>query len=380
MDFKRTRQFMVLKNLAKAALRSPRWPDPIDDSATMPYVPPVVVEWPAHVPKPLVGLVKDVDVYPYWTKYRRFLEANRIPYRLYDIHRSDWLEQARDLDLVVWRPMGFPYELEECRRKFYVLERMLCKHTYPSFEEALVYEDKALQYAFLQLHGLPAVQTFVSHSQEEALRHMAGRPYPAVWKIAAGSGSWGVELAADSKEGARWARQAFSFSGRRTYWPFVRQKDYVYVQKLEPNTGSDLRVIVVGDRVFGYSRHVPSGDYRASGMGLVRWGPPTPEAVRIARRVAVVLDSPCLAVDFLSHPDDGRLSIVEFSTFVQVDMPEQLMIDGRSGWLEGEDLTFVQGRVWLQEMALEELFRRWWIAPTKAQPDPDSAAVSGRSV
>ncbi len=371
MDFKRTRQFLLLRTLLKSMLRHPGWSGPIDDSATMPQVPPILMDWPDGVAKPRVGLVKDTDIHPYWTKFRRFLEANRIHYRLYDIHRSDWLDRASEFDLVIWRPMSFPYELEECRRKLYVLERLLCKQTYPSFEEAMLYEDKALQYHFLKINGLPAIDTFVSHSREEALRHMAGRSYPAVWKIATGSGSWGVELARDAKAGVSWTKNVFSFAGRRTYWAFLRQKDYVYVQDLEPNAGSDLRVIVVGDKVFGYYRDVPDGEYRASGMGLVRWEAPTPESVRIARKVADALGAPCLAVDFLIDRIDGRHSIIELSSFTQIDLPEALKIDGRPGWLEGEDLHFVEGRVWLQELALEQFLRTRWLAPRSDQSEPD---------
>ncbi|NLE21876.1 MAG: hypothetical protein GX624_03705 [Actinobacteria bacterium] len=371
MDIRRTRHYMLLRTMLKSVLRRPGWGGPIDDSAMMPHVPPVLMDWPEGVPKPRVGLVKDTDIYPYWTKFRRFLEANRIHYRLYDIHRSDWLARAAEFDLVIWRPMSFPYEMEECRRKLYVLERKLCKQTYPSFDEAMLYEDKALQYYLLKLHGLPVIDTFVSHSREEALRYMAGRSYPAVWKIATGSGSWGVELVRDAKAGVSWTKDVFSFAGRRTYWPFLRQKDYIYVQDLEPNAGFDLRVIVVGDKVASFYRDVPDGEYRASGMGLVRWGAPDRECVSIARQVAAALEIPCLAVDFLVGRTDGRPSIIELSSFTQVDLPELLRIDGRLGWLEGEDLHFVEGRAWLQELALEQFLLTRWLASRSDQSESD---------
>jgi glutathione synthase/RimK-type ligase-like ATP-grasp enzyme len=328
--------------------------------------PPVVLDWPAGVPKPRVGLVRDGDVFPYWTKYRAFLEANQIPYRLYDIHLSTWLDEARDLDLVVWRPMSFPYELEECRRKFHILETHLGKLCYPSFEEALLYEDKILQHHLLTLHGLPVAETFVSHSAAETRRHLTTRAYPAVWKLATGSGSWGVELAADAATALRWGRDVFSYSGRSTYWPYLGQKNYVYVQRLEPNQGFDVRIVVVGDKVLGYYRDVPAGEYRASGMGLVRKEELPAPAVLVARRAATALGMPCLAVDCLMDPSGTRAVILEVSSFIQMETPEQMVVDGEPGWLQGDDLRFVPGRVWVQELALERVLRTRWLAPRTA--------------
>jgi glutathione synthase/RimK-type ligase-like ATP-grasp enzyme len=359
----RTRRYMLLKNLAKRVTRRPSWPDPADDSLTMPSAPPVLLDWPAGVPKPRVGLVKDGDVFPYWTKYRNFLEANEIPYRLYDIHRSTWLEEAAELDFVVWRPMSFPYELEECRRKFHVLERHLGKLCHPSFDEALLYEDKILQHYLLTLHGLPVAETFVSHSAAEARRHLATRAYPAVWKLTTGSGSWGVELAPDAATALDWGRDVFSFSGRSTYWPFLGQKNYVYVQRLEPNQGFDVRVIVVGDKVFGYYRDVPQGEYRASGMGLVRKEALPRPAVLVARRAAEALGMPCLAVDCIIDPSGARAIVIEVSSFIQMETPEQMVVDGEPGWLEGDDLRFVPGQVWVQEETLACALRARWLAP-----------------
>ena len=275
MRLTRTRPYALLKNATKRALPGRfAWPGPLDDSSTMEYAPPVLMEWPAAVRKPVVGLVQDVDVFPYWTKFRRFLQANDIAFSLYDIHRSTWLEEAERFDAIVWRPLSFPYELEECRRKIYVLERHLGKVCYPSFDEALLYEDKVLQNYILRLHDLPVIDTFISNSEAETRSHMAGRLYPAVWKLSTGSGSLGVELVPRASVGVRWARNVFSFSGRRTYWPYVSQKDYVFVQALEPNLGFDVRVIVIGDKVFGYYRDVPKGEFRASGMGTTRKSSP----------------------------------------------------------------------------------------------------------
>jgi glutathione synthase/RimK-type ligase-like ATP-grasp enzyme len=364
MRLTRTRRYALLKNFAKrVAPGAYGWHGPWDDSKVVAGVDPVLMDWPAEVRKPMVGLVRDTDDFPYWTKYRHFLEANAIPYELYDVHRSDWLTRAAAYDVVVWRPMSFPSELEECRRKVFALERTHGTVCSPSLPMVTLYEDKLLQYDLLRAHGLPVIETFVSNSREEALAHAAACGYPAVWKLACGSGSMGVELVRDARAAARLVREVFSFAGRRTYWPYLAQKDYVYLQKFEPNRGWDVRAIIMGDVASGFYRDVPPGEFRASGMDTVRRGAPPEEALRIARRVAQLLDLPFVAVDMLADPGDDRLSIIEISSFMMVKSPEMLQIDGVPGIYVYEDdrFRFAPMKVWLQELALREVLRRDWI-------------------
>ena len=365
MRLSRTRNYLLLKNAVKRMMPGRfAWPGPIDDSTTLARfaVPPLEMSWPAAVAKPRVGLVPDVDVYPYWTKYRRFLQVNAIPFDLYDIHRSDWLTRASEFDIVLWRPMSFPYELEECRRKFWLLERM-GKICYPTLAEALIYEDKCLQYELLTSLGLPAVRTFISHSEDEALSWAASAAYPAVWKIACGSGSMGVELVRDRKSAERRIRRVFSHAGRRTYWAYTGQKNYVYVQPLQPNAGYDLRIIVTGEHVLGYYRTAPSGDFRASGMNQWHYAPLPLEAMRLARRVRDELRLTAVAVDMLADPSEEQFSIIEVSVFTQLYMPSQLDIDGAAGTyvFDGDDCHFVSRAVITQDLVLEELLTTRWL-------------------
>jgi hypothetical protein len=76
----RTRRYVLLKNAVKSVLPCPesKWAVPVDDRANTPRGEGVRLDWPDGVPKPHIGLVRDTDAFPYWTRYLRFLETNDI--------------------------------------------------------------------------------------------------------------------------------------------------------------------------------------------------------------------------------------------------------------------------------------------------------------
>ena len=133
----------------------------------------------------------------------------------------------------------------------------------------------------------------------------------------------------------------------------------MYFQEYVPNDGYDIRIIVIGDNVFGYYRKAPPGDFRASGMGVVEKRKLPLEAMKISRKVNAVLKSPMLVVDLL-RGNDGQYYIIEISPICRIDTPEQLLVDGRPGVYVFDDENtyhFKEGRYWVQELALKEFFR-----------------------
>lgn len=342
--------------------RGPKRKVIVDDSSQLHKAPAVHFDWPPGVKKPHVGLVVDPGTTPYWTKFRRFLEFNSIPYVMYNIHESTWLEVADGIDAVVWRVGSAPVELEVARRKIFMLEKVLGKVCFPSFDAVVLYEDKILQYEMLRQKGFPVIDTFISHDFDEVLAAVGQLQYPVVSKVVPGSASLGVSMIRSPRNALKLARQSFALAGRATYWPYLRQKDYVFLQKFEPNDGYDLRVLVIGDNIFGYYRAVPKYDFRASGMDEVEKRDLPTDAMDLAREVAKSIDVEMLAVDFLRRRN-GELRIIEISSFIRVDTPEQLHVNGIPGMYVYKDgrYVFKPGRVWPQELALAEFFRRRWI-------------------
>ncbi|MBN1458238.1 MAG: hypothetical protein JXA57_01795 [Armatimonadetes bacterium] len=331
-----------------------------DDSNELEQVPPLVVEWPADVRRPQIGLVQDVDTPPYWTKFRRFLQANDFPLRLIDIHSRSWLDALDGLDMIVWRPPWTPSGLEEARRKIFYLNEFVGIKTYPTLRSISIYEDKIVQSWVFAALGLDVPATMTSFSRQDALEGLEELGEEAVWKIATGSASFGVELLG-ARQARAAARRVFSARGRRTYWPYLNQKDYVYAQAFERDLRTDMRIIVIGPLLFGWYRDVPPGDFRASGMNRERMEALPSDALEEAWRISQEIDVGAVAVDFLIDRNHRQRKVSELSSFTGVHSQVQLQVDGRGGVYirrSSGRFDFREGRYWVQELALAEALGR----------------------
>lgn len=327
---------------------------------------PVIMHWPADIAKPRIGLVKDcgkmlyTPYYAYWPRYERFLKNNHLPYNLYDIRRSDWIEEAARFDVIIWRPESDPASQYEAENKIYLLEKT-GKRCLPSYHDLWAYEDKVRQYYLYRQLDIPAIPTFVSHDRDEAFTYAANARYPIVSKLATGSGSMGVELLRSRCAAERFIRRVFA-PGNPTYWTYLRQKDYVYFQEYLEDAAYDLRVIVIGDRLFGYYRMRPEDDFRASGGGRYVKKDIPEKALRIALETARKLNAPMMAVDMLHSEKRDRFFVNETSICFQIDTPEQLKVGDAPGYYELTSdgaFAFRPGRYWVQDFALEQFFRSY---------------------
>lgn len=349
-----------LRSISSWLLRNVERHPILDDRHLVNVTTPILLDWPADKLKPRVGLVPDVHGPPYWTRFERFLKTNDLPYQIFDIHRSEWLAEADQFDVILWRVISFPAELEEARRKIYLLEKERGKRCFPDYDTLLLYEDKALQYEKLRLHGLPIIETFITHSHDEAMSVVERLRYPLVSKIITGSGSIGVELVKTPNRARKIIRAAFSYRGRWSGWSYTRQKDYVFFQTYQKNEGYDLRILVSGKHINGYYRDVPPGEFRASGMALLREGHLPEEAMRLALQVAEKLNLITVAVDMLRNPDDQSWHIIEIAVFTTMHrIPYNKEGNPGSFILDEDDVFYFQPeRYWLQETALEEFFKQ----------------------
>jgi glutathione synthase/RimK-type ligase-like ATP-grasp enzyme len=309
-----------------------------------------------------VGLVRDSGRTPYYTKFERFFRNNKISYNYFDIHLSSWIKNAQKYDVIVWRPRPSPWALEEARDKIYFLERCLSKLVYPSFAEIMFYENKILQYYILKNHGFPVIETFVSYDYDEVSDWIQKAQYPFVSKINIGSASQGVTLVKNKKQARRLVENIFRMGGK-TYWAFLKQKNYACFQKYMENRGFDLRVTVIDENnIFGYFRKIPKGDFRASGMDLIIKKELPKEPIKTALDITKRLNFTNLSVDFLQSSKNGEFYIIEASNYIKIETDEQLKVNGIPGkyryFKETDSLTFEEGKYWIQELFLKRYFEK----------------------
>jgi glutathione synthase/RimK-type ligase-like ATP-grasp enzyme len=79
------------------------------------------------------------------------------------------------------------------------------------------------------------------------------------------------------------------------------QRDYVYFQDFIPDNTFDIRVVVIGNQAFAFKRMIRSGDFRASGSGLLDHDPAgvPPDCIRTAFEIANKLHLQSVAFDFV---------------------------------------------------------------------------------
>lgn len=318
---------------------------------------------------PTVGLVKDLDNYgvyvqkrSHWPKYERFLKNNNIPYSFFEIHNADWAEQAKKYDLIIYRPDISPSRMHEAESKLYFIEKHLNITCFPSYEEIWSYEDKVRSNYLLEKYKIPHVPTFTSNSKADTLKYIDCCTFPLISKISCGSVSRGVEMIKTKKQAEKLINKIFS-GGRKTYWSDYKQKDYVYFQEFIEDAKFDLRIVIIGEKVFGYYRFAPKNDFRASGAGIYKYiVPELPvEAMKTALITKQAFGSTVLAVDMIKSERSGQYLVIESSVFFDIDDPDELVIDNVTGYYEwsmknGAYLfEFKPGRFWMQELILKEL-------------------------
>lgn len=293
-----------------------------------------------------------------WPKYERFLINNNISYSFYNIQSSDWQENAKKFNIILWATSCFPTIQSEAKSKIYFLENYLNIKCYPSYNEIWSYEDKVRASYLFKHFALPCVETFVFNYKSDAVNFINSTEFPIISKIATGSSSFGVHKISSRKKALKFINSVFSESGRNTYWKYLKQKDYIYFQRFIKDATFDLRIIVIGDKVFGYYRYAKNGDFRASGSGIVEKKSLPVEAMKIAIETRNSLKSNALAVDMLFSEKEKKYYIIETSIFIGIDTPEQLMIDGIPGYYRVQNGSFVfeEGRYWIQELALQHFF------------------------
>lgn len=316
-----------------------------------------------------VGIVKDglVNIEGYahrnssWIFYERFLKNNHIDYIFYDIYKHDWLEVVADLDIIMWHTNSSPSDMYIAESKIYVLEKILGKTCFPSFHEVWQYEDKNRATYLYKSLGLPLIPTLISNSKADAFSLTKKLSFPVIYKTYIGSSSKGVTKVNTLSQARKIINKIFSHKGLKTVFPYFKQKDTVLFQEFIHDAGYDLRIMMIGNKAFGYYRYPKKNDFKASGTGIYEKKEIPKEALQIALEIKTKLNSRLMGVDLLFCKKSNQYKIIETSLFNQIDTPEQLVIDGVAGYYDtsNSEFEFKLGKFWIHELVIEYIIQEY---------------------
>ena len=228
---------------------------------------------------------------------------------------------------------------------------------FPDHATVWHFDDKVAQKYLLESVGAPLVRTWVFYDRSTAESFVRTACYPLVFKLRGGAASQNVRLLRTPKEAMRVVHAMFGTGiranpfgagvrraverarqkrddgasilgrGQRAAYGLlrrivapVRERGYVLFQQFIAGNSCDIRVTVIGDRAFVYTRGVRPNDFRASGSGLntylTRDEIPI-DVVEAAFGVVKRLGAQALALDFVRDMSNGRACLLEISyTFV----------------------------------------------------------------
>ncbi len=298
-----------------------------------------------------------------WIEY---CDEHEINYRIVDCFSTDIIDQLRGYCALLWhwglrQPQSFLIA-----RSIIASAEAMGLIVYPSLSTAWHYDDKIAQKYLLEAIGAPLVKSYLFFDRDKARNWLEEADFPLVFKLRNGSASANVRLVKNRHEAIRLCKTAFtkgfrsvpgyfydtrkkvgnigdfrSFSNklkrlpgallhlRKTRNLLPREKGYVYFQEFIPDNEYDIRITVIGNRAFAYTREVRPHDFRASGSGLncYNQGMIPERALKVAFSISTKIDAQSLACDFVTSSED-RVLLTEIS----YGFPRKHILDSPGYW------------------------------------------------
>jgi glutathione synthase/RimK-type ligase-like ATP-grasp enzyme len=268
---------------------------------------------------------------PLW---QRFLEDSGHQVRIVNVYRADIMNQVAGCQGFMWRHGQFSNMRQIAHRLLPVLEKEMSIVVYPDQNTCWHYDDKISQKYLLEAAGIPIPKTWVWYDAKLALEWAQTAVYPLVIKLWSGAGSNNVGLVSSFDEAELWINKLFGrgiYSMEDAYpvnMPLNKKriaasmrlllkgklpslkppeeswdlhKNYVLFQEFLPNNAFDHRIVIIGNRAFGFRRYNRPNDFRASGSSKKDINPENVDigAVRLGFRVAEKLKTQSIAIDCL---------------------------------------------------------------------------------
>jgi glutathione synthase/RimK-type ligase-like ATP-grasp enzyme len=294
------------------------------------------------------------------TYYARACEELSIEYELIDIIGDDWQHaiEESDCDGFLCRP---PSKFQERKALFderlYIINRIMRRPIYPSYDELLLYENKRLTSYWLKLHGIPHPETHVFYRKQDFLEYLKEREnYPLVLKSNVGSAAKGVRIVRSRTMARHIANMLFGVgstklalgytsqkTGRLLRFPALGtlEKHFVIVQKFE-KIRWEWRIVRIGESYFGHKKLL-RGDF-ASGSLRKEWAAPPSELLLMVRDLCDLGGFLSMSVDVF-ETTDGAYLVNEMQSLFGQKTENLMYIDGIPGRfvLKNDNFVFEEG-------------------------------------
>ncbi len=307
-------------------------------------------------------------------KWLEYCEINNIKYKIVDCYSTNIMQELKECSTLMWNWNHNDYRAQLFARQFLLSVEKMGLKVFPNTHTCWHFDDKLSQKYLFEAINAPLIKSYAFYDLGTALAWINEASFPKVFKLRGGAGASNVSLLNTKQEAIKQAKRAFTkgftpsrFSAiKERLWHFKRdknlksfinisrglgriifpnkilvnlqiEKNYFYVQDFIPNNDSDIRIIVIGKRMFGIKRMVRNGDFRASGSGNIVYEPSNipSECVKIALETSEKLQTQSAAYDFVFL--DGKPLIVEisyaFSATVYLNCPGYW--NENLNWVEG---------------------------------------------
>jgi glutathione synthase/RimK-type ligase-like ATP-grasp enzyme len=324
----------------------------------------------------------------YSDRWVSYCQEHGVPYRTVDCLASNIIEELRSATGLLWNWSHLDPGEQLVARHIIMAVEAIGLYVFPSTSTCWHFDDKIAQKYLLESLGAPVVPTHVFYNLQDAVSWIDTASFPKVFKLRRGAGSANVKLVNSAMSARSLAKRAFGrgfqpvpnymWDASRRYrvarlrhdlfgaiqrMPRVlsdirrinhglgREKGYVYFQDFMPGNTYDIRVTVIGNRAFAFTRNVRAGDFRASGSGDIIYdiGRIDLRCVRMALELSRRAGSQSMAFDFVLGNDHP--SIVEVSYCY-----DTIAVYNCEGHWDDE-LNWHEGHMWPQDAILIDLLK-----------------------
>jgi glutathione synthase/RimK-type ligase-like ATP-grasp enzyme len=305
---------------------------------------------------------------------------NSIPFEVINGYRNDTVQQLKNFSALFWNFNPWRYEDLLFARHILKAAEYLGLKVFPDENTRWHYDDKIAQKYILEAAGAPLAPTTVFYDQGEALDWIANAPLPVIGKLRRGAASNNVFLIKTKAQGVAYCKKMFGpginpapklfsdmgvrmnkarklKSGKDLVKAFSKlavkissarkhsqvERGYVLFQEFMPANTHDVRIFVIGNKAWGFTRNMRQGDFRASGSGSFDYSRERmpDQVVRAAMGVSRKLGFQAMNYDFL-RDGKGEYKMIEmsFGTFAKPTY------DCPGHW--ASDLSWHEGHSWPQ--------------------------------